>query len=87
MTCRGVVRNGKVELDQGVSLPEGSVVSVETIARQPEDARAAAKESESSARHAAHAAWLAELDRLSAEIDRAWKSPKTALEVLSESRR
>jgi hypothetical protein len=31
MACRGIVRDGRVELEPGVQLPEGSVVRIEPI--------------------------------------------------------
>jgi hypothetical protein len=31
MTCRGTVRNGKIELEEGVTLPDGTSVRVEPI--------------------------------------------------------
>lgn len=31
MVCRGIIKNGRVELEAGVQLPEGSVVKVEPL--------------------------------------------------------
>ncbi|MCP4246061.1 MAG: hypothetical protein GY778_03335 [bacterium] len=36
MTYQGVVRNGKVDLEDGASLPEGTVVRIQTVDETPD---------------------------------------------------
>ena len=38
MTHRGTVKNGKVELEPGDSLPEGTIVRVEPVSDSPDPA-------------------------------------------------
>ena len=38
MTYRGTVKNGKVELETGSALPEGTVVRVEPVSESPDPA-------------------------------------------------
>lgn len=84
MSCRGVIKNGRVELEPGASFPEGTTVLVDAIRNEPQGTAGAVERTPESTNHEQ---WLAELDRLSEDISRAWKSPKSALEILAESRR
>jgi hypothetical protein len=83
MVCSGVVKGGKVELEAGVSLPEGATVRVEVVAdeAQTDASKAEARPAQS------REDWLKEWDKLAEEVTAAWKSPKSALEILSEMRR
>jgi hypothetical protein len=38
MTCKGTVRNGKVEFHPGFQLPEGTLVNVEPLDGKPDPA-------------------------------------------------
>ncbi len=33
MVCQGIVRNGRIELEPGANLPEGSLVRIEVLER------------------------------------------------------
>lgn len=88
MVCSGVVRQGRIELESGVQLPEGSVVRVEVVADEAavlanDDRPAQAQSGTAQSREA----WLENWRKFAKEVTESWKSPKTALETLSEMRR
>ncbi len=87
MICRGIVKNGRVELPPGVNLPEGTVVSVDAAQREADGGCQTELTGKPQSEPVTHEQWLAELDQLSRDIAQAWQSPKSALEVLAESRR
>lgn len=76
MTYQGKVKGGKLELEQPLALPDGTVVQVEILP-------AAGKERPSPTTDEFWTEW----DILAQELDREWRSPKSILEVLSEGRR
>jgi hypothetical protein len=73
MTCLGTVKNGKIEIEEGVSLPDGASVRIEVLGES------SLKTSEKD--------WRQKSRAVAERIDKAWKSPKSAVELLIEARR
>lgn len=88
MVCSGVVRQGRIELEPGVNLPEGSRVLVELVREEasPSSARAEPLGS-GSAGPTAGEAWREQWRKVAEQVTKSWVSPKSALETLSEMRR
>jgi hypothetical protein len=82
MTYQATVKGGKLELEQPLSLPDGTVVQVEIVPEQT----ASCPEDDTRVSHAGEQ-WLEEWRKVAREVTASWKSPKSALEILSETRR
>lgn len=82
MTYQGTVKGGKLELERPLTLPDGTAVRVEIVPQVepacPEDGEKAARAGEQ---------WLEEWRKVARQVTASWKSPKSALEILTEVRR
>ncbi len=76
MVCRGIVKDGRVELQPGVSLPEGAEVQVNVV-----------DEGAASATRSEWDAWLEQCKNLARRVSAASPGTKSAVDTLIESRR
>jgi len=89
MVCSGVVRQGKIVLEPGARLPEGSIVRVEVLAESTETRVTTSRQPACAESTPAptREAWLEDWRRFARKVTASWKSPQWALDILSEMRR
>ena len=81
MVCRGIVKEGKVELEPGTSLPEGTRVQVEPLAgNSPADDAVSGREGTTSRD------WLAEWRQFAREVGAACEDGPSLVETLRQMR-
>lgn len=81
MTYQAIVKDGALELEKPIDLPDGTHVRVEIVSalRVPDEHLEKSVQPQED--------WAAQWRAFAQRVDAAWKSPKSALEILSEMRR